>query len=205
MCPPDVFEHIFEPFYTTKPKGRGTGLGMSMAYGFAKQSNGDLKVYSEVGVGTTVRLYLPFTEEQPRPKDEQTEADGLLAGKPQGDVHILVVEDDDEVRELVIELLSDHGYTVEATTNGKDAIELLQQGRTFDLIVSDVVMPGEADGVAVARAARAIDHEQAILFCSGFPRRTLDDAEFRDHRVHFLGKPYRIEELANTVHHIIGK
>src|SRR6201999_912890 len=130
---PEVMERVFEPFFTTKPEGRGTGLGLAQAYGFVKQTGGHIKIYSEIGHGTTIKLYLPRTR-----READAPAAGAGAPAEGGSEHILVVEDDEGVRAAVVDMLGEMGYRVSRATNAENALELLNR-EAPDLIFTDVV------------------------------------------------------------------
>ena len=134
---PDILEKVFEPFFTTKPEGRGTGLGLSMVYGFVKQSGGHIKIYSELGHGSTIKLYLPRSMQS---EDILIERDaGPITG---GSETILVAEDDEAVRETVVAILTDLGYRVLKAKDAQSALTVIESGASIDLLFTDVVMPG---------------------------------------------------------------
>ncbi len=154
---------MLEPFFTTKPEGQGTGLGLSMVYGFVKQSGGHLKIYSEVGHGTTVRIYLPRVE---REEDKVAEVDaGPVKG---GSETILVAEDDEEVRNTVVELLAALGYQVLKAKDAVGALAIIDSGVPIDLLFTDVVMPGALRSPELALKARERLPDIAVLFTSGY-------------------------------------
>jgi PAS domain S-box-containing protein len=199
--PPDVLSRVFEPFFTTKGQGRGTGLGLSMIYGFVKQSRGHIKIYSEVGHGTTVRLYLPRAETGPvAPAAEAPpeEPQGIAGGAT-----ILLVEDNASVRATAAMQLASLGYRVIEAADAAAALAILDQGQAIDLLFTDMVMPGGMTGVQLAREARERRPELKVLFTSGF----IDAAVQNDLRAEgfagFLSKPYRKRDLARRVHEIL--
>ncbi|WP_207486129.1 ATP-binding protein, partial [Arenibaculum pallidiluteum] len=146
---PEVLARVFEPFFTTKPEGQGTGLGLSMVYGFVKQSGGHVKIYSEPNHGTTVRIYLPRTGEA---EDVATELEaGAVTG---GTETVLVVEDDEDVRATVVEMLSELGYRVLKAKDAQSALAIVESGVPIDLMFTDVVMPGPLRSPELARKAR---------------------------------------------------
>jgi signal transduction histidine kinase/DNA-binding response OmpR family regulator len=191
--PPDVLERVFEPFYTTKPLGQGTGLGLSMAYGFAKQSNGHIRIDSTVGQGTTVRLYLPRSDLPRAPR-----ADAPMPAASGGDETILVVEDDDAVRRTVVDLLSQLGYHVKEATDGDAALAILEseEGACIDLLFSDVMMPGRLRGNVLLHAARAARPMLKVLFTSGYATEDIVHGGRLDAGLALIAKPYRQEELS---------
>ncbi|AKK64452.1 hypothetical protein FE36_11715 [Xanthomonas oryzae pv. oryzicola] len=160
--PADVLERVFEPFYTTKPIGQGTGLGMSMIYGFMQQSNGQVWVESQQGAGTTVSLYLPagLAVQSVLPP---TQSDAVLAGQGQ---QVLVVEDDEQVRLLVTELLSELGYQADVVADADAALPILASSRRIDLLVTDVGLPG-LNGRQLAEIARQSRRDLPVIFMTG--------------------------------------
>ena len=193
-------ERAFEPFYTTKPEGEGTGLGLSMAYGFAKQSGGHIRLYSELGSGTTVKLYLPRTD-QP-----EVLAVTLPAGPTVGGHEtILVVEDDLAVQATVIELLSGLGYHVLRANDAQCALSILQSGMAIDLLFTDVVMPGKLSSTELVRQAKLLLPDIAVLFTSGYTRNAIVHGGKLDAGVELLSKPYRQEDLARKIRQLLGQ
>jgi len=186
--PPDVVERAMEPFFTTKEMGKGTGLGLSMIYGFAKQSRGHLNIYSEVGVGTTVRLYLPRSTDEcaaPKPTPEPE------ASPPAGGEAILLVDDNEPLRRVTLRRLVDLGYRVEEAQDGPSALALLDEGRHFDLLFSDIGLPGGMNGRALADQARQRCPELAVLLTTGYGNEG-DHSDIYS----LIRKPYRGNELA---------
>ncbi len=190
---PVVLAQAFEPFFTTKDVGKGTGLGLSMVYGFVKQSGGHIKIYSEVGHGTIVKLYLPragaMTTETLGPQP----ASGSQSGNGET---ILAVEDDDLVRKHVEGELIALGYAVRVAGNGAQALETLRGPGTIDLLFSDVVMPGGLSGPDLAREASILRPGLKVLFTSGYTENTMIRLGRLDPGVHLLSKPYLRQELA---------
>ncbi|TCM54982.1 PAS domain S-box-containing protein [Rhizobium sp. PP-F2F-G48] len=196
---PEVLEQVFEPFFSTKAEGKGSGLGLSMVYGFVKQSGGHVKIYSEVGHGTTVKLYLPrATAGEDR---EVTIQSGPVVG---GTEMILVVEDDDEVRNTVVEMLSDLGYGVLKATNAQNALSVVESGIAIDLLFTDVVMPGPLKSVEMARKAKERLPDIAVLFTSGYTENSIVHGGRLDAGVELLSKPYTREALARKIRHVIA-
>jgi signal transduction histidine kinase/ActR/RegA family two-component response regulator len=191
---PDVMNHIFEPFFTTKPHGKGTGLGLSMVFGFMKQSGGHVNVYSEPGVGTTFRLYLPRAPEGPVLSDTRAIAD---AARAQGET-VLAVEDNAALRRVVMRQLGDLGYRVLEAENAAAALALLAQEKV-DLLFTDIIMAGEIDGYALAHEVRTRWPSVKVVLTSGFPQTRLNgDRDWRD-EFQLLSKPYRREDLAKAL------
>jgi len=198
--PPDLVERVFEPFFTTKPEGRGTGLGLSQVYGFAKQSEGHVKIYSEVGHGTTVKLYLPRALQA---AEAMPAADaGAVRG---GTESILVVEDDPQVRSTAAELLQDLGYRVLQAPDAAAALALLEAGEEVDLLFTDVVMPGALRSPELAQRARILRPRVGVLFTSGYTENAIVHGGRLDPGVELLGKPYTREQLARRVRQILDR
>ena len=197
---PDIAARAFEPFFTTKPAGRGTGLGLSMVHGFVHQSQGHVQIYSEVGHGTVVRLYLPraaaaATERAAAPNPE-------TPPRARPGERILAVEDNADVRRVVAAQLAELGYAVVEAENGEAALDLLRRGEAADLLFSDVVMPGGMTGYELARAARALRPNMNVLLTSGFPRTGNVDQHTGEFGA-LLVKPYRHAELAARIRQAI--
>jgi two-component system, cell cycle sensor histidine kinase and response regulator CckA len=190
--------HVFEPFYTTKGLGHGSGLGLAVVYGIVKQHGGGIYVYSEPGRGTTVKIYLPLADGTP--VAQETVARGPTRG---GSETILVVEDEDEVRGVLSQILGGLGYTVLDAADGLQALELLTEdlGR-IDLVLTDVVMPG-LGGKELYRAVREMGDGPAFLFSSGYAESLVRDGLGDDVAVAFLGKPYGIDALAARVRELL--
>ena len=197
--PAEQRERVFEPFFTTKPEGQGTGLGLSMVYGFVKQSGGHVKIYSEVGQGTTIRLYLPRVRQaEDLPAVPQPEA---MAG---GTETVLVVEDDNDVRTTVVEMLGDLGYRVLKASDAQSAFAIIESGVGIDVLFTDVVMPGPMRSPELARKARERLPSLAVLFTSGYTDNAIVHAGRLDPGVELLSKPYTQEDLARKIRHVLG-
>jgi len=196
--PSEDLDKVFEPFFTTKEKGRGTGLGLSMVYGFIKQSHGHIHVYSEVGEGTTVRLYLPRAAgEAPLAREDDAQI-----GSGNGE-SILLVEDDESVRGYAEHVLDQLGYRVRSASRADQALEMLQQGMACDLLFTDVVMPGGKGGRELAEAALALRPALKVLFTSGYTENAIVHQGRLDPGVSLLSKPYRRDELARHVRKVL--
>ncbi len=195
---PAVVARVFEPFFTTKAPSSGTGLGLSMVYGFIKQSNGHVKVYSEPGEGTTVRLYLPRAADHP-----VAEAESIERSARRGHESILVVEDDRLVRDHVVRQLSGLGYQVRAAENADRALELLAGGLTVELLFTDVVMPGTMNGQHLADVVARRWPTTRVLFTSGYTENAMVHHGRLDRGVQLLVKPYRLHDLANRVRAVL--
>jgi PAS domain S-box-containing protein len=192
--PAAIRERVFEPFFTTKEVGKGTGLGLSMVYGFVKQSGGHIKIYSEEGQGTTIKLYLPPA----RDLDHVAEVTPI-APIEGGEETILVVEDDPLVRAFVIMQLKSLGYTILATGNGAEALNLIEQGADFDLLFTDVMMPGGMNGRQLAAEALKRRPSLKVLFTSGYTEDAMVHHGRLDPGVLLLAKPYRKSDLAQMI------
>ncbi|MBM7115851.1 response regulator [Archangium primigenium] len=198
--PPEVMERAFEPFFTTKPEGQGTGLGLSMVYGFVKQTGGHVKIYSELGNGTTLKIYLP------RAFQAETATAEVVTGPVEGGSEtLLVVEDDAEVRATAVELLSELGYRVLKAQDGQSALAILQSGVAVDLLFTDVVMPGPVRSPELARQAKALLPELEVLFTSGYTENAIVHGGRLDPGVNLLGKPYRREDLARKLRQLLNQ
>jgi PAS domain S-box-containing protein len=195
----DVAERAFEPFFTTKPEGKGTGLGLSQVFGFAKQSGGHVKIYSEPGHGTTVKLYLPRTTNVAAAATESPDA-----SLPIGQERVLVVEDEPDVRDTVTATLADLGYTVFAAGGPEEALALLAQ-QPVELIFTDVVMPGEMSSPEMARRARLLQPEVKVLFTSGYTENSIVHNGRLDEGVELIGKPYKREQLAKRLRRLLDE
>ncbi len=195
----DVIEKVFEPFFSTKGEGKGSGLGLSMVYGFVKQSGGHVKIYSEPGEGTTVKIYLPRSLSSEYA--EVQVATGPVVG---GTESILVVEDDEEVRNTVVEMLSDLGYTVFKAPDAAAALTIIESGLAIDILFTDVVMPGTLKSPDLARMAVERLPNIAVLFTSGYTENSIVHGGKLDAGVELLSKPYTREALARRLRHVLG-
>ncbi|KEO61699.1 PAS domain-containing protein [Thioclava indica] len=195
----ETLERIFEPFFTTKTDGRGTGLGLSMVYGFAKQSGGHVTIESEVGSGTTVSLYLPRSLE-PAQAEMSSSRDGWSGGTET----ILLVEDDEDVRATTHTMLTDLGYNVHQAANGDAALALVQGGVRIDLLFTDVVMPGAISGHDLAERLRESHPDVPVLFTSGYVQDTIVHDGQLDAGVRLLSKPFTQDELARKIRESLG-
>ena len=199
--PPEVLTRAFEPFFTTKEVGKGSGLGLSMVYGFMKQSNGHVSIYSEVGLGTTVRLYLPAHSTMPA--DFTVAQAGAEGEPPRGRETILVTEDDPFVRAYVVSALEELGYRVIAAEDARQALSQLTEGGEVDVLFTDIVMPGGMNGWELAERAQQIRPGLKLLFTSGYALETL----VARGRIHpdtaILNKPYRRPELARRLREVL--
>jgi signal transduction histidine kinase/FixJ family two-component response regulator len=194
----EVMDRVFEPFFSTKPEGQGTGLGLSMVYGLIKQSHGHVKIYSEAGEGTTIKLYLPRALQA-----EEVLPDPASAPAVGGEETILVVEDDEQVCETAVALLTDLGYRVLKARDAASALVVVESGVSIDLIFTDVVMPGPVRSPELAARARERIPGVAVLFTSGYTENAIVHGGRLDPGVELLSKPYTREALARKVRHVL--
>lgn len=196
----ETLAHAFEPFFTTKAVGKGTGLGLSQVYGFVKQTGGHVKIYSEVGQGTTVKVYLPrlmAATETPDADDSPLIPEGSVGET------ILVLEDDDDVRTYSVETLRDLGYRVVEAHDGPSALRLLARQARVDLLFSDVVLPGGLTGAQVAEQAREMRPDLKVLFTTGYARNAIIHQGRLDKGVHLITKPFNATDLAAKVRDLL--
>ncbi len=190
---------VFEPFFTTKDVGKGSGLGLSMVFGFAKQSNGHVSIYSEEGHGTSVRLYMPRSSE-----NVATEAAvETVQEHARGTGHILVVEDDDAVRNISVAILQAQGFTVTEAANGLEAAQHLRDGPRFDLLFTDMVLPGGLNGLEIAAQAQKCQPDIKVLYTTGFAENASDEVRSLVSRGLLINKPFQRAALLDKVHHIL--
>jgi len=196
---PTILARAFEPFFTTKPNGHGTGLGLSMVFGFVRQSGGHVEVESVEGSGTVVQMYFPRNLGEPESHDTPVQ----LTQHSGGQETILVVEDNEGVRAAAVELLEQSGYTVLTAEDGDRAMLMLQAGLQPDLIFTDVVMPGRVKSTDLAKWAREQVPAIAVLFTSGHTRDILSSNHLLGTDIHLLSKPYGPDELAQRVRSVL--
>ena len=193
----EVAKRAFDPFYTTKPLGQGTGLGLSMIYGFAKQSDGQVRIASELGSGTTVSLYLPRHREEAEVDDA---ASGTSAApRASGGETVLIVDDEPSIRMLVSEVLTDLGYTAIEAADGASALPVLRSNQRIDLLVTDVGLPGGMNGRQVADFGRAVRPELKVLFITGYAEKSVMSDGDLGYGMAILTKPFAMETLAAGV------
>lgn len=192
----DTIAKAFEPFFTTKPTGQGTGLGLSMIYGFAQQSEGYAKIYSEVGKGTTFKIYLP----RYRGADVQDDVGAVLSAPRASDVGevVLVVEDESVVRGLIVEELGELGYSTVEATDGPNGLEVIQSQRHIDLLITDIGLPG-LNGRQLADAARTLRPGLKVLFMTGYAENAALASGFLEPGMEMITKPFAMESLAMRV------
>ncbi len=193
--PPAVRERAFEPFFTTKEKGKGTGLGLAMVYGFTKQSGGHTSIYSEQGVGTTVKLYLPRYHLDAAAESQAPSAAGATQGNGET---ILVVEDDARVRRLTVARLTELGYRVLEASGGVEALDMLARTDAIDLVFTDLVMP-DMSGYELAGRVREDYPTIGLLLTSGYSEDLANSDRLATEKLSLLRKPYRLADLAEAI------
>ncbi len=198
---PENLGRVFDPFFTTKEVGKGTGLGLSMVYGFIKQSKGHVKIYSEPGHGTSVKLYLPVANESDDVQEQYPEASVELHGSEA----ILVAEDNHEVREFAKAQLEYLGYRVLEAANSAEALTVVRDHAEIDLLFTDMVMPGGMNGYELAQVACRLRPELKVLYCSGYAESAIVHQGLPDKDVELLNKPYTRLELARRIRRALTK
>jgi CheY-like chemotaxis protein len=196
-----TLERAFEPFYTTKEVGRGTGLGLSQVYGFVRQSNGVVKIYSELGGGTSVKIYLPRHEERSGTGEDTEAAKDIQV--PRGAETILVVEDHEDLRHFDVQVLEDLGYKVISAPDGPSAIKLLEMAGPINLLFTDVVLPGRMNGRNLADAAVASAPGLKVLFTSGYTRDAIVTNGTLETGAEVLPKSFTYKDLAAKVRQVL--
>ncbi|MBE9607015.1 PAS domain-containing protein [Acetobacteraceae bacterium H6797] len=199
---PDVIAKAFDPFFTTKPIGQGTGLGLSMIYGFARQSNGQVRIYSEVGQGTLVCLYLPRYVGELDSGDAMPEAG--QAPRAEAGETVLIVDDEPTVRMLVTEVLEELGYSAIEAADGAAGLKVLQSDARVDLLITDVGLPGGLNGRQVADAARVVRPGLKVLFITGYAENAVVGNGHLEAGMHVLTKPFTMETLAARIRELIS-
>ncbi|QIO32186.1 response regulator [Bradyrhizobium sp. 1(2017)] len=191
---PEILSRVFEPFFTTKDVGKGSGLGLAQVHGFATQSRGTVRIKSQVGHGTSIELYLPRSRNLASKQRHLIELNRMTRPKKDGQGQILLVEDDDEVAALVGEMLDQLGYQVTRAASAAAALGALADGRTVDLVFSDIMMPGGMNGVELAREIRKRRSDVPVVLTSGYAEAAIQEAEAAG--IQILAKPYHLDELA---------
>jgi CheY-like chemotaxis protein len=199
----EVISRAFDPFFTTKPVGEGTGLGLSMVYGFARQSGGQVRIYSELEIGTTVTLYLPghvgddveaaaqsMPREMPRSRDGET---------------VLIVDDEPSVRTLIEEVLDTLGYVSLQSEDGASGLRILQSKQHIDLLITDIGLPGKMNGRELANAGLALRPNLKTLFITGYAQNVVVGNDYPSRSINILTKPFRMDALATRIKAIISE
>ncbi|WP_263263872.1 ATP-binding protein [Pseudomonas sp. RIT-PI-S] len=198
----NIIERIFDPFFTTKPIGQGTGLGLSMVHGFVRQSGGQVRVHSQVGIGTTINLYLPRHTGVSAPEDEAVAEPTIEAGTGKT---VLVIDDEATVRMLIVEVLVDAGYHTLEAENGPAGLKLLQANDRIDLLLTDVGLPGGMNGRQVADAARVARPDLKVLFVTGFAEHAILGDDDLETGMAVMSKPFAMAHLAAKVGEMLGE
>jgi CheY-like chemotaxis protein len=200
--PADVLSHAFEPFFTTKEAGHGTGLGLSQVYGFVKQSGGHVKIYSEPGQGTTIKMYFPRLTGA---ETEEIESEFEPVAEGQRSETILIVEDDQDLRNYIAEILHNLNYRVIATPNAQSALTtLLQEDKRVDLLLTDIVMPG-INGRELGKRAQLMRPGLPVLYMTGYSRNAIVHQGRLDEGVDFLQKPVGQGQLAARIRTLLDR
>jgi CheY-like chemotaxis protein len=201
---PETIEQAFEPFFTTKPTGKGTGLGLSMVYGFVKQSGGHIRIYSELNVGTSVKLYLSRARDAGGTSNHEVGVDSTdSTDSIKGHETILVVEDDARLRNVTVKVLKELGYTVHEADGASAALELLQNLDQVSLVFSDVVMAGSMSGLDLAAAIGERRPGLKVLLTTGYSEIFLKE-DRPDISIQFINKPYRKRDLALKIRAVLN-
>ena len=199
--PADVREKIFEPFFTTKEVGRGTGLGLSMIYGFVKQSGGHVSIYSEEHQGTTVKMYFPRNLD---PALDVVFEDVKAVPGASAEEVVLIVEDNEEVRAYSVMVLSELGYRVVEAADAEQALAIINSKQRLDLLFTDVVLPGKS-GRVIADEAQALRPDLKVLFTTGYSRNAIVHHGRLDAGVQLISKPFTFEQLATRVRDVLDR
>ena len=197
--PPEVMARAFDPFFTTKEVGKGTGLGLSMVYGVARQSGGTVRIDSEVGTGTTIRLYFKRASRPPEPEAASSDID--RRGRANRSASVLVIDDDPDVRDFIAESLTDFGYSVRAEADGEAGLAAFAKARP-DVVVLDYAMPGLAGGEVAARILKLVPG-QPILFVSGYSES--EEISRAAPQALILAKPFKPDALDAAVRDTLGE
>lgn len=200
---PEVAARAFDPFFTTKPLGQGTGLGLSMIYGFARQSGGQIRIYSEVGKGTTMCLYLPRHSDDANAEDAANVTTPIQA-TGDGEV-VLIIDDEPLIRMLVAEVVFDAGYSAIEASDGPAGLRVLQSAAKIDLLITDVGLPGGMNGRQVADAAREFRPDMKVLFITGYAENAAIGNGQLEKGMHVIAKPFAMERLAQKIRDMISE
>jgi CheY-like chemotaxis protein len=199
---PEVINRAFDPFFTTKPLGQGTGLGLSMVYGFARQSGGQVRIYSEVGIGTTMCLYFPRYLGDAEERDASSTSEVIATGD--GEV-VLVVDDEVLLRMLMLDVLQDNGYRALEAVDGQSALKILESNARIDLLVTDVGLPGGINGRQVADTARKQRPNLKVLFITGYAENAVIGNGHLAPGMEVVTKPFEITVFAQKVRDMIDR
>ncbi|TFF14331.1 PAS domain-containing protein [Pseudomonas sp. BCA14] len=196
--PAAIRDRVMDPFFTTKDEGKGSGLGLSMVYGFAKQSGGAARIYSEEGIGTTLRLYFPVDSASVSPDELRLKSDNQ-----DGSERVLIVEDRPDVAELAKMVLEDYGYTTEISLNAREALKRYEAGEKYDLLFTDLIMPGGMNGVMLAREVRRRMPSTKVLLTTGYAENSIERTDVGGSEFEVISKPYLPHDLARKVRQIL--
>jgi len=199
---PDVIAHAFDPFFTTKPLGEGTGLGLSMVYGFVRQSGGQVRIYSEPGKGTTMCLYLPRLAEA---QEDHEDIEATRAVDRGDGETVLVIDDEPAIRMLIVEVLEENGYRAIEAADGASGLRLLESERRIDLLITDVGLPGGINGRQVADAARLLRSDLKVLFITGFAENAVLGNGHLQAGMEVVTKPFVMDALAQKIRDLIDR
>ena len=200
---PEVIAKAFDPFFTTKPLGVGTGLGLSMIYGFARQSGGQVRIYSDDGQGTMVCVYLPRAHGTVEGAASESEAPALPRAAA-GDT-VLVVDDEAGIRMLITEILEELGYQSLEAEDGQEGLAILQSDARVDLLITDVGLPGGMNGRQMADAARIARPDLKVLFITGYAENAVIGNGQLDHGMHVMTKPFELDSLGRRIKELIDQ
>ena len=199
---PSIIARAFDPFFTTKPLGQGTGLGLSMIYGFVRQSGGQIRIYSEVGTGTTMCLYLPrYTGANEEPA-EAAAHEGTDRGYGET---VLVIDDEPTVRMLIVEVLEENGYRTRQAEDGATGLRIIDSDARIDLLITDVGLPGGVNGRQVADAARVARPDLKVLFITGYAENAVIGHGHLQAGMEVITKPFAVAELGRKVRALIDR
>jgi CheY-like chemotaxis protein len=197
---PDVIARAFDPFFTTKPLGEGTGLGLSMVYGFVRQSGGQVRIYSEPGYGTTVCLYLPRLTDAQETAEDADAAPDIVYGDGET---VLVIDDEPTIRMLIVDVLEEHGYAAIEAADGAAGLRILESDVRIDLLITDVGLPGGLNGRQVADAARRTRPKLKVLFITGFAENAVMGNGLLDAGMALITKPFVMTALGEKIRNLI--
>lgn len=198
----ETLRRVFEPFFTTKERGKGTGLGLSMIYGFVKQSNGNIRIYSEPGVGTTLDIFLPVTRGKMQKRPAETAASEKEESRFDG-IKVLAVDDEYHLLEVASAYLENMGFEVIAATNGAQAMKSIEHNPDIELLVTDIVMPGGMNGTELSKKIKEKIPSIKILYMSGFPSGVIADKSGTDLDAPLITKPYSLDELSSVLEELL--
>ena len=196
--PASIRDRVMDPFFTTKEEGQGSGLGLSMVYGFAKQSGGAARIYTEEGEGTTLRLYFPADDGSIAHPSQAS-----VAGRSGGSERILIVEDRPDVAELAKMVLEDYGYAADTALNAREALTLIEAGEQYDLLFTDLIMPGGMNGVMLAREVRRLQPSIKVLLTTGYAENSIERNDIGGSEFEVIAKPCQPQDLARKVRQVL--